>query len=129
MCTNEHGGENPDIPYATILVGDNRYEFPPIRLTTSQYTNTFLPLLNPDVVSDGLLKIDGDLDIDGTWWTGTRDQVIIAYQAYFTARRQRRGSASGGKRHYRKSHKKRSGHKRSGHKRSGHKRSGKSRRH
>ena len=126
MLTNEMGGENPDIPYATILVENHEGDvFPPIRLTFSQYTNNFLNALNPAINSGRphRLELDNDIEIDGMWWTGTRDEVVRNAGNYIRAQLREQGSGAdlGGKRHYRKSHKKRSGHKRSGHKRSGHK--------
>jgi len=118
LCTNEAFELHPDIPYATIFIDQGR--LPSIELTFVQYHDNFLPAVNPAVNVDRPHRLElGDIEVDGTWWTGTREQVLIAYHNYRIAVRGDAGSgAEGGKRH-----------KRSGHKRSGHKRSGKSRRH
>ena len=128
LCTNQAPELNPVIPYATITVDENRHPaFPRIDLTRDQYTNNFLPVVDPAVNSGRphILDIDHDREIAGTWWTGTRDEVDTKYRRYLNARIADAGSgAEGGKRHKRSK-----SHKRSDKRRKSHKRSGKSRRH
>ena len=117
--------ENPDLDYPNA-VSINVDGYPPILLTLREYNANFRPLVDRHQanIPKMILELNnGDREIDGTWWTGTREQAVNAHEAWSRSIRPI-NEYDGGRR--RRSHKKRSSHKkRRSHKKrsSGHKKS------